>query len=36
VLAMKKFVIIGVVAVVAFFKKLFNRSGSSSGGTPAS
>jgi len=28
-LAFKKFVIIGVIAVVAFFKKLFNRSGSS-------
>lgn len=31
-IALKKFVIIGVLAVVAFFKKLFNRSGNSSGG----
>jgi uncharacterized membrane-anchored protein len=35
ILALKKFIIIGVLAVVAFFKKLFNRSGSSSGGTPS-
>jgi uncharacterized membrane-anchored protein len=32
-LAAKKFVIIGVIAVVAFFKKLFNRGGNSSGGS---
>jgi uncharacterized membrane-anchored protein len=31
-LGAKKFVIIGIVAIVAFFKKLFNRSGTSSGG----
>jgi uncharacterized membrane-anchored protein len=33
-IAAKKFIIIGVIAVVAFVKKLFNRSGSSSGGSP--
>ena len=32
-LAAKKFVIIGVIAVAAFLKKLFSRGGSSSGGT---
>lgn len=31
ILAAKKFIIIGVIAVVAFFRKLFNRRGSSSG-----
>ena len=36
ILAAKKFVIIGVVAIVAFIKKLFNRGGNSSGGTPNS
>lgn len=36
ILAAKKFVIIGVVAIVAFFKKLFNRGGNSSNGTPNS
>ncbi|HTL72482.1 MAG TPA: DUF2167 domain-containing protein [bacterium] len=34
-LAAKKFVIIGVIAVAAFIKKLFNRGGNSSGGTPS-
>ena len=34
ILAAKKFVIIGVVAVIAFFKKLFNRRNNSSGGMP--
>ena len=34
ILAAKKFVIIGVLAVAAFFKKLFKRGGSSSGQTP--
>jgi uncharacterized membrane-anchored protein len=35
ILAAKKFIIIGVVAIVAFFKKLFNRrNNDSSGGTP--
>ncbi len=33
-LAAKKFIIIGVIAVVAFVKKFFKRGGSSSGGTP--
>lgn len=33
-LAAKKFVIIGIVAVMAFFKKLFKRGNSSSSGTP--
>ncbi len=32
ILALKKFIIIGVIAVVAFFKKLFNRRNNSSGG----
>lgn len=32
-LAAKKFIIIGLVAVVAFFKKMFNRSGNSGGPT---
>jgi uncharacterized membrane-anchored protein len=36
ILAAKKFVIIGIVAIVAFFKKLFNRGGNSSNGTPNS
>ena len=36
ILAAKKFVIIGVVAIVAFIKKLFNRGGNSSNGTPNS
>jgi uncharacterized membrane-anchored protein len=31
-LAAKKFIIIGVIAVVAFFKKLFNRGGNSNSG----
>jgi uncharacterized membrane-anchored protein len=35
-LALKKFVIIGVVAVVAFFKKLFNRNASSQNNPPTS
>jgi uncharacterized membrane-anchored protein len=35
ILALKKFLIIGVLAIAAFFKKLFNRGGSSSGGTPS-
>ncbi len=35
ILAAKKFIIIAVIAVAAFFKKLFNRGGrSTSGGTP--
>ena len=34
ILAAKKFVIIGILAVVAFFKKLFNRRNNSSGGMP--
>jgi uncharacterized membrane-anchored protein len=34
ILAAKKFIIIGVIAVVAFIKKLFNRGGKSEGGTP--
>ena len=34
ILAAKKFVIIGIAAIVAFFKKLFNRRGNSSNGTP--
>jgi uncharacterized membrane-anchored protein len=34
ILAAKKFVIIGIVAVVAFFKKLFKRGDNSSGGSP--
>lgn len=34
-LAAKKFVIIAVIAIAAFFKKLFNRSGKSGGGTTA-
>jgi uncharacterized membrane-anchored protein len=34
ILAAKKIIIIGVIAVVAFFKKMFNRSSRSSGGTP--
>jgi uncharacterized membrane-anchored protein len=33
-LAAKKFVIIGVIAVMAFIKKLFSRRGGSSGGSP--
>ncbi|HWY29731.1 MAG TPA: DUF2167 domain-containing protein [Candidatus Acidoferrum sp.] len=33
ILAAKKFVVIGIIAVVAFFKKLFNRGSGSSGGT---
>jgi uncharacterized membrane-anchored protein len=33
ILALKKFVIIGVIAVAAFFKKLFKRRNNSSGGT---
>ena len=33
ILAAKKFVIIGIAAIVAFFKKLFNRRGNSSNGT---
>jgi uncharacterized membrane-anchored protein len=33
ILALKKFVIIGVIAVIAFFKKMFNR-GNSGGKTP--
>ena len=33
ILAAKKFIVIGVIAVVAFFKKLFNRGSGSSGGT---
>jgi uncharacterized membrane-anchored protein len=35
ILAAKKFIIIGVIAVVAFFKKLFKRGDNSSGGSPA-
>jgi uncharacterized membrane-anchored protein len=35
ILAAKKFIIIGVIAVVAFVKKLFKRGGSSSGDSPA-
>jgi len=35
ILALKKFIIIGVVAVFAFFKKFFKRGDSSSGGTTA-
>ena len=35
IIALKKFIIIGVIAVVAFFKKMFNR-GSNSGGGPTS
>ena len=34
IIAAKKFLIIGVIAVIAFIKKLFNRRGSSSGGSP--
>ena len=34
IVAAKKFVIIGIAAIVAFFKKLFNRRGNSSNGTP--
>jgi uncharacterized membrane-anchored protein len=34
-LAAKKFIIIGVIAVAAFIKKLLNRGGNSSGGTPS-
>ena len=34
-LAAKKFIIIGVIAVVAFIKKFFKRGDSSSGGTPS-
>lgn len=33
-LAAKKFVIIGIIAIAAFFKKLFSRRDSSSGGSP--
>lgn len=33
-LAAKKFVIIGVIAIVAFIKKMFSRRGSSGGGSP--
>ncbi len=36
ILAAKKFVVIGIIAVVAFFKKLFNRGSGSSGGTGTS
>ncbi len=36
ILAAKKFIIIGIAAIVAFFKKLFNRGGNSSNGTPNS
>jgi uncharacterized membrane-anchored protein len=35
-IALKKFIIIGVIAAGAFIKKLFNRRGSSGGGTPGS
>lgn len=35
ILAAKKFIIIGVLAVAAFFKKLFRRGGNSSGGPTA-
>jgi uncharacterized membrane-anchored protein len=35
IIGFKKIIIIGVIAVVAFFKKLFNRGGSSSGGSPS-
>jgi uncharacterized membrane-anchored protein len=34
-LAAKKFVILGLIAVVVFIKKLFNRGGQASGGTPS-
>ena len=34
IIAAKKFIIIGVIALIAFVKKLFNRGGSSSGGSP--
>jgi uncharacterized membrane-anchored protein len=34
ILAAKKFVIVGAVAVVAFFKKMFKRGDNSSGGSP--
>jgi uncharacterized membrane-anchored protein len=34
ILAAKKLIIVGVVAIVAFFKKLFKRRGNSSSGTP--
>jgi uncharacterized membrane-anchored protein len=34
ILAGKKFIILGAIALAAFFKKLFNRSGKSDGGTP--
>ena len=34
ILALKKFIIIGAIAVAAFFKKMFNRSGSSGGSSP--
>ena len=34
ILAAKKFIIIAVIAVAAFFKKLFKRAGGSSSGTP--
>jgi uncharacterized membrane-anchored protein len=36
ILAAKKFIIIGIAAIVAFFKKRFNRGGNSSNGTPNS
>jgi uncharacterized membrane-anchored protein len=36
ILALKKFIIIGVIAVWAFIKKMFSRRGNSSGGPPAS
>ena len=36
IVAAKKLIIIGVVAIVAFIKKLFNRGGNSSNGTPNS
>jgi uncharacterized membrane-anchored protein len=34
ILAAKKLIVLGVVAVVAYFKKLFKRKNNSSGGTP--
>ena len=36
IVAAKKLIIVGVVAIVAFFKKLFKRGGNSSNGTPNS
>jgi uncharacterized membrane-anchored protein len=35
ILAAKKFIIVGAVAVVAFFKKMFKRGDNSSGGSPS-